>query len=173
MVQDGKVLDAFLEERRERASPLEEELRTAILKKRKSFEEAYRLHEPELDSRSDESIYLLLGWNSCQRVLSGKIAEIVEKRLPEESQPEKGYGGFFRKLEPSYGELGREQLERMDEEIALSMLRIGYRPKDIAKAIQRRSPNVQVFVKQKNRGDYAKKILLAARRELGQAKDAR
>lgn len=173
VLQDGRVLDSFVEERRERASPLEEELRSAILEMHKSFEEAYRLQEPRLDSRSNESVYLLLGWNSCQRVISMKVEEIVKETVPEDSQPEKGYGGFFRKLEPTYATLGREQLEKLDEEIAFSMLRIGYRPKDIVGVIQKRSPHAQVFIKQMNRGSYARKVLLSAQREISQAKCAR
>lgn len=173
VLQDSRVLDSFVEEWRERASPLEEELRSAILEKHQSFEEAYRFHEPELDSHSNESVYLLLGGNSCQRVVSLKVEEIVKETVPEDSQPEKGYGGFFRKLEPTYAMLGREQLEKLDEEIALSMLRIGYRPKDIASAIQKRSPHAQVFIKQMNRGSYARKVLLSAQREISQAKCAR
>ena len=166
VLQDGNVLDSFLEERRERASPLEEALRSAILDNHQSFEEAYRLHEQNLDSHSGESIYLLLGWNSCQRVIAFKVDEIVKERIPENTNPEKGYGRFFRKLEPTYSRLGKEQLERLDEEIALSMLRIGYRPKDIADVIKRRSPVAQVFIKQMNRGSYAKKVLLTAQQEL-------
>ena len=173
VLQDGNVLDSFLEERRERASPLEEAIRSAILENHQSFEEAYRLHEQNLDSHSGESIYLLLGWNSCRRVIALKVEEIVKERIPENTQPEKGYGGFFRKLEPTYSELGREQLERLDEEIALSMLRIGYRPKDIVGVMERRSPVAQVFIKQKNRGSYAKKVLLTAQQELLRLESAR
>ena len=173
VLQDGNVLDSFLEERRERASPLEEKIRSAILENHQSFEEAYRLHEPKPDSHSGESVYLLLGWNSCQRVIALKVEEIVREKIPENTQPEKGYGGFFRKLEPTYSGLGKEQLERLDEEIALSMLRIGYRPKDIADVIERRSPVAQVFIKQRNRGNYAKKVLLTAQQELRQKECAR
>lgn len=173
VLRDGNVLDSFLEERRERASPLEETMRSAILENHQSFEEAYRFHEPKPDSRSNESVYLLLGWNSCQRVIALKVEEIVEEKVPENTQPEKGYGGFFRKLEPTYSGLGREQLERLDEEIALSMLRIGYRPKDIAEAVQRQSPASQVFIKQMNRGSYAKKVLLSAQQELRRLESAR
>ena len=173
VLQDGNVLDSFLEERRERASPLEEALRSAILDNHQSFEEAYRLHEQNLDSHSGESIYLLLGWNSCQRVIAFKVEEIVKERIPENTQPEKGYGGFFRKLEPTYSGLGKEQLERLDEEIALSMLNIGYRPKDIVGVIERRSPVAQVFIKPRNRGSYAKKVLLTAQQELRRLESVR
>lgn len=173
VLQDGRVLDSFVEERRERASPLEEKLRSAILESHQTFEEAYRLHEPKEDSRSNESVYLLLGWNSCQRVVSLKVEEIVKEKVPEDSQPEKGYGGFFRKLEPTNATLGREQLERLDEEIALSMLRIGYRPKEIAGVVKRRSPVSQVFIKQRNRESYAKKVLLSVQQELRRLENAR
>lgn len=173
VLQDGNVLDSFLEERWERASPMEGIMRSAIFENHQSFEKAYRLHEPSLNSHSGESVYLQLGWNSCQRVIALKVEEIVEERIPENTQPEKGYGGFFRKLEPTYSGLGREQLERLDEEIALSMLRIGYRPKDIADVIERRSPAAQVFIKQRNRGSYAKKVLLSAQQELRRLENAR
>ena len=97
----------------------------------------------------------------------------MKERIPENTQPEKGYGGFFRKLEPTYSGLGKEQLERLDEEIALSMLRIGYRPKDIVGVMERRSPVAQVFIKQMNRGNYAKKVLLTAQQELRRKECAR
>ena len=172
VVRNGKVLDSFVEERGERASPLAEELRLSILDGRQSFEEAYRLHEPKANTTSDESIYLLLGWNSCQRVLANKVKDIMTEKLDVAKKSftaEDAYGAYFRKLAPTYGNLGSEQLEKLDEEIAHSMLRQKFKVKEIGKAVRTCSPNARIFVKPHNLGSYAAKVIQAARQELDRA----
>lgn len=165
VLQNGMVLDSFWEERQERASPLAEQLRSSILEGRVSFEEAYRRHEPKLDRQSGESIHLMLGWNSCKRVVEGKANAILEERMPNASREAEVYGMYFRKFMSSQDLSSSERLERLDEEIARSMLRVGYRTGEIAQAIQNCSPKAQVFIKPRNLETYAKGVLQAAQRE--------
>lgn len=173
VLQDGEVLDSFMGERQERASPNEEELRNAIAEQHRSFDEAIRGQEIKIARHPGESVYLVFGGRIAQRLFDCKVREITEEKVQTFSKAEEAYGAHFRRLAPEYGSLGSEKMEKLDEEIAFSMLRMNYRPKHIANAVKNCSPKAQVFVKTGNRATYAKEAVKAAHKEISRCNQAR